>query len=60
MGKLKLLCFKCGKVMETLPISSQDITIDEETGEILYWNGQKCGYRIIDYLLCEKCQKKSC
>ncbi len=46
--------------METLPSSSQDIIIDEETGEILYWNGQKCGYRPSDCLVCEKCQDKGC
>jgi hypothetical protein len=46
--------------METLPSGSQDIIIDEETGEILYWSGQKCGYRTIDSLVCEKCQEKGC
>ena len=45
--------------METLPSSSQDVMIDEETGEILYWNGQY-GYRTIDCIVCEKCQEKGC
>ncbi|MFX1278958.1 MAG: hypothetical protein ACFFA3_06035 [Promethearchaeota archaeon] len=45
--------------METLPGGSQDIIIDEETGEILYWCGKKCGYRPADSLVCEKCQEKT-
>ena len=60
MKKLKLICCKCGNVMETLPSSSQDVIIDEESGEMLYWNGQKCGYRTIDCLVCEKCQEIGC
>ena len=40
MSRLKLKCCKCGNVMETLPSSSQDIIIDEESGEMLYWNGK--------------------
>ena len=60
MNKLKLICCKCGNVMETLPSISQDIIFDEETGERLYWNGQKCGYRTIDCLVCEECQEKGC
>jgi len=58
MGRLKLKCCKCGNIMETLPSSSQDIIIDEESGEMLYWNGKKCGYRPADCLVCEKCQEK--
>ena len=60
LEKLQLICCKCGNVMETLPSSSQDIIMDEETGEFLYWNGQKCGYRSSDCLVCEKCQDKGC
>lgn len=45
--------------METLPGGSQDIIIDEETGDILYWCGKKCGYRPADSLICEKCQKNT-
>lgn len=60
MAKLKLKCCKCGNIMETLPSSSQDVIVDEETGEMLYWNGQKCGYRPADCLVCEKCQEKGC
>ncbi|MFX1530657.1 MAG: hypothetical protein ACFFBC_06055 [Promethearchaeota archaeon] len=59
MSRLKLKCSKCGNIMETLPSSSQDIIIDEESGEILYWNGEKRGYRPADYLVCEKCQENA-
>ena len=60
MSRLNLKCCKCGNIMETLPSSSQDIIIDVESGEMLYWNGKKCGYRPADYLICEKCQEKGC
>ena len=60
MAKLKLKCCKCGNIMETLPQSTQDIVIDEETGEFMYWNGPKYGYATADCLVCEKCQEKDC
>jgi hypothetical protein len=46
-------------MMETLPSGSQDIIIDNETGEMLYWNGKECGYRPADCFICEKCIAKS-
>lgn len=46
--------------METLPQSTQDIVINEETGEFMYWNGPKYGYATADCLVCEKCQEKDC
>ena len=58
MAKLKLECCKCGNLMETIPSNSQDIIVDKETDEILYWNGQKYGYVTIDCFVCEKCQEK--
>jgi hypothetical protein len=60
MGRLQLKCCKCGNMMETLPGGSQDIIIDDETGEVLYWNGKKSGYQPADCLVCEKCQEKDC
>jgi len=56
MAKKKLKCCKCGNIMETLPRSTQDIIINEETGEFMYWNGPKYGYNTADCLVCEKCQ----
>ncbi|MFX1374788.1 MAG: hypothetical protein ACFFA0_03145 [Promethearchaeota archaeon] len=59
MVRLQLKCCKCGNIMETLPTSYQDIIFDEETGEMLYWNGKKNGYKPTNCLVCEKCQEKS-
>ena len=58
MAGLKLKCCKCGNKMETLPRGAQDIVINEETGEPMYWNGPKYGYTTVDCLVCEKCQEK--
>ncbi len=58
MGKLKLECCKCGNIMETLPQGAQDIMIDEETGEVLYYNGPEYGYLTAECVVCEKCQEK--
>ena len=58
MAELKLKCCKCGNKMETLPRGAQDIVINEETGEPMYWNGPKYGYTTVDCLVCEKCQEK--
>lgn len=58
MGKLKLECCKCGNIMETLPQGTQDMIIDEETGEMLYYNGPKYGYLTAECVVCEKCQEK--
>ncbi len=60
MAKKKLKCCKCGNIMETRPRSTQDIIINEETGEFMYWNGPKYGYNTADCLVCEKCQEKAC
>jgi hypothetical protein len=46
--------------METLPLSAQDVIINEETGEYLYWNGPNYGYTTVDCLVCEKCQENGC
>lgn len=45
-------------MIETLPQSAQDIIIDEETGELMYYNGPKYGYLTADCLICEKCLEK--
>ena len=58
MGRLQLKCCKCGNMMETLPGGSQDIIIDDDTGDMLYWNGKEGGYRPADCLVCEKCLEK--
>jgi len=44
--------------METLPQGAQDIMIDEETGEVLYYNGPEYGYLTAECVVCQKCQEK--
>ncbi|KKM76849.1 hypothetical protein LCGC14_1375950 [marine sediment metagenome] len=59
MGKLNLHCCICGKSMETLPqCCGQDMTLNEETGQIEYYMGPKYGYRTIDKIVCLDCQEK--
>ncbi len=59
MGKLNLKCCKCGKVLETLPqYCAQDMTLNEETGQIEYFMGPKYGYRTIEEIICLECQEK--
>ena len=59
INKIKLKCCKCGNILETLPASAQDININKETGQIEYYCGQKYGYRTVNDIVCEVCQKKN-
>ncbi|KKK41462.1 hypothetical protein LCGC14_0512350 [marine sediment metagenome] len=51
-------CCKCGNVIETLPQSyAQDIVVSEDN-QILYYMGEKYGYRALEEIVCENCQKE--
>ncbi|KKK44103.1 hypothetical protein LCGC14_2836270 [marine sediment metagenome] len=58
INKLNLICCKCGNIIETLPQScAQDILINEDN-QILCYMGEKYGYRPLEEIICEYCQKK--
>ncbi len=59
MDKLNLICCKCGNVLETLPqCCEQDMTLNEETGQLECYMGPKYGYKTLEEIICIDCQEK--
>jgi primosomal protein N' len=57
----KLKCNNCGNIIETIPVHcGQDMTVNEETGQLECWMGPKCGYVKLDELFCVKCEETAC
>ena len=59
MKQLKeLVCTKCGKVSETLPMHcGYNMVYNEETNQLECYMGKECGYIKLDEYICENCCK---
>lgn len=57
----EIKCAKCGTKIETIPQHcGQDMTLNEEKGQLECWMGPECGYKPLDELLCSNCTKEAC
>jgi primosomal protein N' len=53
-----LVCTKCGKVIETLPVQcGYSMIYNEETNQLECYMGGECGYISLDEFVCEDCCK---
>lgn len=55
----ELLCTKCGKVSETLPLHcGYNMVYNEETNQFECYMGEGCGYITLNEYVCENCCEK--
>ncbi len=54
----KLVCTKCGNIIETLPMHcGYNMVYNEETNQLECYMGPECGYIALDEYVCENCCK---